>query len=288
MGMHVLVVGGQGTYKNGCYHTEHPDRELSIAHAGTVKERCQQFAFTHVVCAGGYTQKATPGLSEAMSFEAMWRVTGHRPTQHVSFDEVSLDSAENVLFGLMRLRLDVPRVPIERVGYYSQWQFKKPRMTGLASALGFAERFYFYAYADFALANAGRVAGEGEEQQLRKMREADDFLLLGKEWEAKRVQRFQLGPAAYPYRDKHLRKAFKKTFLALDELRSIASDPRFDDPGPAFDHPGILTGLKAALGAPVPGTSALGVMRDLVGKVRKDALDRLRDAFQREVLLPIG
>ena len=283
--IHALVVGGQGTYEDGAYYTEHPDRDLSIAHAGTVRDRCLEFGFTHVVCAGGFTQGATPGLSEAKSFEAMWEVTKTPPKVKVSFDDVSLDSAENVIFGLMRLRLDCgPVEPIHRVGYYSQWQFKKRRMTGLAQVLGIAEKFYFYAFADFALANAGRTASEGEENQLRRMRETNDFLLLGKEWERKRFSRYQKSRSLYAGRYKTLQRKFPETFKALKELREITSQPGFDDPGPAFDHPAFLKLLKHAVKSPPKNKSAVSTILGLVADVRILAEGNLRKAFKAEVL----
>ena len=117
--MSALLVGGQGTYLKGHYYTEHPDRDLSVNHAASVGTVASAGHYTHVVCCGGFTQRQTPDLSEAQSFENMWAETQTRPPQTVILEETSLDSAENVIFGLMQLRMEEGNRPIVRIGFYS-------------------------------------------------------------------------------------------------------------------------------------------------------------------------
>jgi hypothetical protein len=128
--------------------------------------------------------------------------------------------------------------PISRIGYYSQWQFKKQRMTGFARQLGILNRFYFRAYTDSAKAWAEGKAEGGEKAQLAKLEAANDYLLVGQEWEDKRFARFQLPTAlrtgnpttdaelklrAYAERTAHLEPVFPKTFAALKAMRCTTS-----------------------------------------------------------------
>src|SRR5262245_51026934 len=98
----ILIIGGQGTYQGGEYHTEFPDRNLSLAYMMEVAEIVRKNRFDYVIPSGGFTQAATPGLSEARSFEAFWHETQTLPQAKILFDEVALDSGENVIFGLQR------------------------------------------------------------------------------------------------------------------------------------------------------------------------------------------
>lgn len=181
----------------------------------------------------------------------------------VVLDEVALDSAENVILGLMALRLREPQVRIKRIGFYSLWQFKKQRMTKLAKELGVENQFYFSALALAELANAGRLAQEGEEKQLAVMAANHDYLLRGKEWEAKRVGRYN-GAAPYRDRDAGLRAAFPAVFAALDGLRSVT-----------------LGEVLAQAGAD-PARD----VHEVVGELRRKKLDEFREAFAAEVLNP--
>ena len=217
-GISALLIGGQGTYQDGEYYTEWPDRDSSVLHAANTRRVVTEGCYTHVICCGGFTQKGTPHLSEASSFLNMWDETQTRPVVQITLDEVSLDSTENVVFGLMALRKEVPEIPILRVAYYSLWQFKKARMVGCARDLGIDRRFYFHAYADHTVAWAHEKARIGEQAQHDKLAASQDFLLLGSEWEEKRKKRY-CGPN-YGTRTAELRDAFPKTFIALDSLRT--------------------------------------------------------------------
>lgn len=214
----VLIVGGQGTFSEGEYFSEYPDRELSLEYVMKVGKKVEDFRYNVVICSGGYTQKETPTLSEAESFLNIWTETMTRPVCPVVLDDVALDSAENVIFGLMALRLKEPRARLRRIGFFSQWRFKKPRMTGLAADLGIARRFSFHGHAVADQANAGEAAKVGELRQLETMRTRSDFLLRGKEWAEKRVQRYRHPTIPFVERDVELRKAFPAVFAALDQL----------------------------------------------------------------------
>jgi hypothetical protein len=214
----VLISGGQGTYKNGGYYSEHPDRELSLGYVMNVPKLVEDFRYDVVIPSGGYTQKETPTLSEAESFLYIWDETMTRPVCPVVLDKIALDSAENVIFGLMAWRLKEPGARLGRIGFYSQWLFKKPRMTYLAADLGISSRFFFHGYADADQANASEAARAGELRQLESMRAQGDFLLRGKEWAEKRAKRYQHPTIAFAERDEKLRKAFPAVFAALDQL----------------------------------------------------------------------
>jgi hypothetical protein len=194
-----LIIGGQGTYIDSLFYTEFPDRELSLEYMMEVAVVAQRFKYTHIIPSGGFTQSETPNVSEAASFENVWKEFEiNLGSLNVVKDEVALDSAENVISGLMALRVaenESSRRPraIGRIGFFSQWHFKKRRMTELARQLGIEKSFYFHGYAQASKAAAGGVAQSGEESQLDKMIATDDFLLLGEGWETKRRKRFKKG-----------------------------------------------------------------------------------------------
>jgi hypothetical protein len=217
-----LIVGGQGTFREGNYYTEYPDRELSLEYVMRIREIVEHFRYSVVICSGGYTQGETPELSEAESIINIWNETQTTPGCPIVLDKIALDSAENVVFGLMALRLKEPRATLGRIGFFSQWHFKKQRMTSLAAHLGIDKCFFFHGHADAERSNAGEDAKTGEVLQLEQMRSRNDYLLSGKEWEEKRKKRHRHVTIPYSERDAELRNAFPKVFDALDHLTSTS------------------------------------------------------------------
>ena len=214
-----LIVGGQGTYRNGRYYTEFPDRALALDHIAEVANVVETADYNCVVCSGGFTKAQTPNLSEAQSIINYWTEIQRKPKVDLVLDEVALDSAENVVFGLMALRKRFPGRPIKRICFYSLWQFKKPRMTALAKDLGIEEHFYFRAFTDERKANAGPAALAGEQNQFEQMKLDRDYLLRGPAWEEKRRSRYKACKRKkYEKRDEELREIFKEVFQAWDAL----------------------------------------------------------------------
>jgi hypothetical protein len=215
----VLIVCGQGVYTKGAFYTEYPDRDVYVAHALAVQEVLAQFRYSHVVCSGGFTQQDAPHISEARSFGALWDDLAAWPAgkERVFWDELSLDSAENVYLGLMAAREGLGRIPIRRVGVFAAWKFKKARFNAIAGELGLGPRLYFHGLASAEDANAGRQARQGELAQVRELGETNDMLMLGAKWEAKRLARYR-GP---DYRGRLMgrRGRFEAVFQALDHLR---------------------------------------------------------------------
>ncbi len=227
-----LIIGGQGTYFNSLFHTEFPDRTLSIEYMMEAAFIAQRFKYTHIIPSGGFTQTETLDVSEAASFQNVSQEFGiNLGTLKVVKDEVALDSAENLICGLMAVRIAEnkqvihPR-PIGRIGFFSQWYFKKRRMTELAKQLGIDKSFYFHGYAGASMAAAGNSALVGEQQQLDQMMAKDDYLLLGKEWETKRRNRYKPGrnkdgkegnsfESTYSQRKKQLETIFDAVFKKL-------------------------------------------------------------------------
>jgi hypothetical protein len=200
------------------YFTEFPDRELSLEYVMKVRDVVERFRYNIVICSGGYTRRETPTLSEADSFLNVWNETQTKPSCPIVLDRVALDSAENVIFGLMALRLKEPAARVRRIGFFSQWHFKKPRMTSLATDLGIDKSFFFHGHADADHANAGDAAKAGEARQLDAMRRDSDFLLLGKDWAKKRAERYQHPTIPFASRDAELRMAFPSVFETLRRI----------------------------------------------------------------------
>ncbi len=273
MAMHPLIVGGQGTYQNGCFYTEYPDRELCLEYIREIGNFAEKWGYTHIICSGGYTQKQTPDLSEAQSIRRFMEESGTIPSSGIKIEEdrIALDSSENIIFSLMELRINEPHKTIQRIGFYSLWQFKKARMNGLAKQLDIQERFYFSAYTDATKANAGDLAKKGEEAQLAEMIATDDFVLRKEPWEKmkqkkkgwdeKRRDRF-VG-TDYSTRDVGLRAQYPKTFEALDGLRKDV--------------------ISEILGLSMRADTAVEVA---IETLRKNKLKALQRAFLHEVLTP--
>lgn len=216
----ILIVCGQGTYAAGAFHCEHPDRDVYLMHAMTVRDIVRQFAYGLVVCSGGYTQKVTPRLSEAESFGAIWNDTATRPDlppEAIVIDDRSLDSAENVCLGLMAARLHLGEAhPIRRIGVFTAWRFKKPRFTMLSHGLGIDSRFYFHGFADAQAAADPKAAASGEATQMKSMTAANDALQLSPEWVAKRQHRYAGNDFTGRLTD--LRSKFPAFFAATDAI----------------------------------------------------------------------
>jgi hypothetical protein len=227
MAADVLIVCGQGTYENGEYSAEFPDRDVYLDHAISVKAVAERFAYSHIVCSGGFTQPGMRHVSEAQSFQAMWQDTNSVPNQPVFLDEYSLDSAENVYLGLMVARGNLGIEPIRRVGVFAAWDFKKPRFNMVAKELGIVSRFYFHGFAPASRANAGERALAGENKFLSEMSGTEDYLLLLPDAALKREGRYcgkedepdyQQRHTAYPDRLNPLRKQFPDVFRRFDSL----------------------------------------------------------------------
>jgi hypothetical protein len=217
--MNALIVCGQGTYQNGRFFTEFPDRDVYIGHLLFVHQIVEQWKYTHVVCSGSFTQNATSSISEAKSMVAIWEEFQAAPQNaEVIEDELALDSAENVILGLMELRKRFSTESIRRIGVSAAWQFKKPRFNRLAEALGIVDSFYFHGYVGADAADAGDKAVQGEISQLQQMAQSQDYLLLDTLWDNKRRKRYQRDN--YNSRLNSLRSTFEKTFSALDALKS--------------------------------------------------------------------
>jgi len=216
----ILVVCGQGTYRDGAYYTEYADRDVYLGHAMNIGRVASEYRYDYLVCSGSYTQAATPGLSEASSFRSIWADTGTHPrleNDHIFFDEYALDSAENLYLALMVARQTLgPRIPMRRIGVYAAWKFKKSRFTQLARELGIVERFYFHAFADAGAAEHPDLATKGEAAQMQKMDETRDYLLLSEEWARKRRQRYR--NPDFEGRLRGLRAGFPRFFAVLDEI----------------------------------------------------------------------
>jgi len=190
----VLVVCGQGVYANGTYFGEFHDRDVYFDHAIRFPEVAKRFNFDTVVLSGGFTQPRAPWRSEAESFLDILRDANVPvPTGTVILDECALDSAENLLLGLMTARLALGKTRIRRVGIWAAWRFKKWRFNRNAEALGIVERTYVYGLAGSGETNI-QVPPEDQKQRTFDEYRQDSIefsLLRAKDKEDKRRKRWQ-------------------------------------------------------------------------------------------------
>jgi hypothetical protein len=163
----------------------------------------------------------------------MWLATDSTPAQPCGWDRYSLDSAENVYLALMVARRDLEDIPMERIGVFAAWDFKKRRFNLVAKALGIISRFYFHGFAPATRANAGALAVAGEEKFLKSIEAAQDFLLLSTNAEEIRRRRFCGDPGepdyddrvrSYPNRLGDLRPQFAPVLDCLDGMREGRTD----------------------------------------------------------------
>jgi len=190
----VLIVCGQGVYEDGTYYGEFHDRDVYLDHALRFPEIAERFHYNLVVTSGGFTQPRAPWLSEAESFlrmledcQAPW------PKVPIILDEAALDSAENLILGLMTARLVLGSIPIRRVGIWAAWRFKKWRFNRNAEALGIVERTYFHGFVPAAATNIQVPPDDARQRTLAEYQEdAVEFGLLRRpDKEAKRQKRWQ-------------------------------------------------------------------------------------------------
>lgn len=227
MAANVLIVCGQGTYNNGEYSAEFPDRDVYLDHAIEVKTIAERFAYSHIVCSGGFTQPGMRDISEAQSFQTIWADMNSTPSQPVILDKYSLDSAENLYFGLMVARMKLDVEPIQRIGVFAAWDFKKPRFNMVAQELGIIRQFYFHGFAPASRADAEERALAGETKFLSDVDISKDYLLLLSNADAKRKARYSGKAdesdylqrlAEYPKRLNPLRSQFPDVFQRFDFL----------------------------------------------------------------------
>ncbi|MBC7924459.1 MAG: hypothetical protein H7039_02275 [Bryobacteraceae bacterium] len=278
-----LIIGGQGTYHDSEFHTEFPDRELSLEYMMEVAAVAHRFKYTHIVPSGGFTQSLTPQTSEAASFPEVWKEFAiDLEGRVVVNDEVALDSAENVICGLMAVRIHenanhvTPR-RIGRIGFFSQWHFKKRRMTELARQLGIEKSFYFHGYAHALKAAAGDAAQSGEQRQLDRMIATNDFLLLAEEWETKRRQRFKPGRNDDGTETNAFISAYENRF-ANSEYDLLASFAVVYEALKSLKHTTIHELSNAAASQDYDA-------RTMLEQVHTSKVKRLKEVFREQVIL---
>jgi hypothetical protein len=215
----ILIACGQGTYRDGCFYSEFDDRAVCLDHALSARGIVERFAYTHVVASGGFTQRATPDLSEAESFLRVWEEfdAGPLPRERVYVDDVALDSAENISLGILAARLGLGAgVRIRRIGVLAAWSRKGYRFGAAARALGIQERFYFHG---FGPAEAMNVHDPTPKPTLAEYghlaRDLSEALLLGHAFEDKRRRRYR-GAIPYAERRARLVREFPAVFAALE------------------------------------------------------------------------
>lgn len=190
----VLIVCGQGVYADGVYYAEFHDRDVYLEHALAVPTTAETYNYNVVVASGGFTQPRAPWLSEAESFLRMLAdLQTPAPPVPIILDEVALDSAENLLLGLMTARLALGGIPIRRVGVLAAWQFKKWRFNRNAEALGIVERTYFHGLAPALRTNVQVPPDDARQPGLSEYREdsIEYSLLRTPDRDAKRRARWQ-------------------------------------------------------------------------------------------------
>jgi hypothetical protein len=247
----ILIAPGQGTVRLRGGSLEHVsefphDEGVHVRHISWLPEIEAELRPALTVASGGYTRAETPAVSEAESFLLSWRAATC-PSSPVVLDDLALDSGENVLTGLMAARLALegklrpvragddnsmisgaklsqirgvgpidPSITIGRVVVLPAWRFKALRFTLTLEALG-VDDYDVRGFAEAHEAQMSASAAWGEARGVAEIVKADDSLLLGANWEAKRRGRH--GSSSYDQRFDGLRGCFPRTFAALDRAR---------------------------------------------------------------------
>lgn len=222
----LLIVCGHGTYEpeTGQFHGEFNERDLYIQQAVETSELVDTFKYNMIVSSGSFTRQATPNLSEAKSFAAIWEDFDCWPGEAdpdnplYAWEEAALDSTQNIVFSLMQARLALRAqgrdIPFRRIGVQTIWRFKRDRYTLLADALGFVDRFYFHGYAHASRAQDPEAALRGEQSQMQRVKDTNDPFLLDLHWAKKRNAR-SASPPRRAQKLHQLQDAFPGCFAAL-------------------------------------------------------------------------
>src|SRR6266480_3078070 len=165
----IIVITGQGVWAHGSFYVEYPDRDVYLEHAANARTIVARYRYSHAVLSGGYTQPSLPNVSEAEGLWSLFQDMDVWPLdkERIILDPLALDSAENIVLGLMAARLRLGRIPVRRIGVWASWKFKKPRFNLLARELGIQDRFFFHGCASYEDADAGARARQGEEDQFK-------------------------------------------------------------------------------------------------------------------------
>jgi hypothetical protein len=275
----VLVVCGQGVYANGTYYGEFHDRDVYFEHALRYPEIVKKFNYNVVVISGGFTQKDAPCLSEAESFRRILADAGSpEPSVPIILDEAALDSAENLLLGLMTARLVLGSTPIRRVGIWAAWKFKKWRFNRNAEALGIVERTYFHGFSSAAETNVQVPPDDARQRSLSEYREdsVEFKLLRAPDKEAKRRERWQ-NNAIDKDRDRSMNNSLSKYNDPDRWSRSVRGDKMLYDGRVCSNYGNRLSNFRSAF----PATwEAIDMIAD--GTEPRSA--GLRKAFVEEVM----
>ncbi len=190
----VLIVCGQGVYEDGIYYGEFHDRDVCFEHSLKFPEIAGRFRYNIIVLSGGFTQERAPWLSEAESFLNIMRDAGVEiPPVPLILDEYALDSAENILLGLMTTRLALSKTPIRRVGIWVAWKFKKWRFNRNAEALGIVEQTYVHGFAHVSDTNIQVPIDDAKQRDYNEYMQdtVEHYLLRASDKEDERRKKWQ-------------------------------------------------------------------------------------------------
>ena len=149
-----MIHAGQGTYFNGGFYADFPDHQIFYSHVlETFRLMKHDNVFQYDLCipSGADTKLDTPDISEANSFLKILTEKKLHEGFNYELDELALDSAENLIFGLMAARVRLindnqANMPIGKIGFSCAFKFKAWRLNTNAKSLGILPFFYFHGY----------------------------------------------------------------------------------------------------------------------------------------------
>lgn len=226
----LMIVCGQGTYKNTRFYSEFPEKNAYLGHILKIPEKIQTYRPDYVIFSGGYTQKETGSkLSESESIPIILReklnirfdhqFMFYNSTKIHYLREISaLDSVENILYSIFKYRISSGKnlEDIKKIYIYSTWSFKKKRFLMASNSLGIKNKVQFLHYSQGKEITNLAKALQSEKEIIRKLKTQKDCLMRGQDWETKRRNRFQ--GKDYFLRDKEYRSQFPRFFKQLDEI----------------------------------------------------------------------
>jgi hypothetical protein len=216
----ILLVPGQGVYvkERGTFLTEFPaDKETYVEPGLNAPMRARAVGAKLVVASGGPTNRGAEGRTEGEGMRHLLEDFRTAFALDCCAETRALDSAENLLFGLIQARLLLePDVAIGQIWVWSAWRFKRERFSITARALGVGEQLYFSAFASEPAAGPKALAGERDVVDYMKV--SGDTLLLGQAFDDKRQRRYA-GRVPYESRLGDLPKSFPGVFEAVVDLK---------------------------------------------------------------------
>lgn len=227
----LMIVCGQGTWQQNHFYSEYPEKDAYIGHIMQLPYLLQNYQPDFISFTGGFTQKETGGqISEAASMVDILKekstliiekniIKCGGKTIEFFKEEAALDSVENIIFSVLKYFI-ITRgraLSLKKIFIYSTWQFKKERFVLASKAIGIDSIMEYIYFSRGDEIKDLSIARQSEKRIVEKLMAENDPLMLSKQWEEKRMKRFQ--GSNYALRDILYREHFSQFMESMDRYK---------------------------------------------------------------------